>query len=294
MFMNEANYELLSQHYPIGHVNLIDKMDQGMTSEARLVVTTEGRYILRKLKNEDQGMTEYNIYKRLEPYKITPEIVLSKQETPYIRLDDSYYNLQRYIESYPRQSSIDFYQLGQTVSLFHYAMRDAHHIIGQKDRFCLQSMWDDVRELKNGFDIIQAIQHPVERAISYCHEKSGFIHADLGVWNILNASTGVYIIDFGEVRCGNPHFDLAAILTSTIDWDAEKEHSIASLREFYRGYLNNGNHVDATILQENFHLWMVRGMVATIKQFGINERTCKYCNMNMKRLHQFDDIIKQA
>ncbi|MFW5436797.1 hypothetical protein [Paenibacillus apiarius] len=231
--MIDSNYGLLSQHYPISRVLLIEKMGQGMTSEARLVVTTEGRYILRKLRDEEQGTTEYNIYKRLEPYKITPEIVLSKQEAPYIRLDDGCYNLQRYIESHPRQSSTDFYQLGQTVSLFHYAMRDTRHIIGQKDRFCLESMWDDVKELKNGFEIIQAIQHPVERAISYCHEMRGFIHADLGAWNILIGSTGVY-------------------------------------------------------------MWMVRGMVAIVKQFGMNERTRQYCNASMKRLHQIDDIIKQA
>src|SRR5690625_4689521 len=107
----------LSNYYPIKPVIEVKEISQGNTSNAKLIVTMDSKYILRKLKDSKQAMTEFIISKALSKQNISPTILLNKNDYPYIKDKDDVYNLQIYIENHiVKNKEIDFYNLGKTFS----------------------------------------------------------------------------------------------------------------------------------------------------------------------------------
>ncbi|WP_374015916.1 phosphotransferase [Paenibacillus thiaminolyticus] len=93
-------------------------MAQGTTSDAKLVTADTGRYILRRIRDEEQGRTEYEISRRLYPLDIAPEVLAAKEGLPYVQLGDAYYNLQRFIE-HEHHADVEHWndaELGRTLS----------------------------------------------------------------------------------------------------------------------------------------------------------------------------------
>jgi len=88
----------LERAYSIGQIIRIEPLAKGTSSDAKLVVASDGKYVLRKLKNELQGETEYKLANRLQSYNITPSILLAAEDV-CIKLDETYYNLQPYMDS---------------------------------------------------------------------------------------------------------------------------------------------------------------------------------------------------
>ena len=120
------------------------------------------------------------------------------------------------------------------------------------------------------------------------------IHADLGMWNIIYTQAGYCIIDFGEARHGNTHFDLAALLDSSVKWTTgEQEDRIRSLHSLIEGYMLYGKVVDADLLLENVHLWIMRGMVAIMDHYGLEQRTLQYCSRSMQKLTHMKEIVER-
>lgn len=66
---------------------------------------------------------------------------------------------------------------------------------------------------------------------------------------------------------------------------------VASLCDFQKGYLLNNDKFNWKDLKENLSLWFVRGIVATIINHGINERTSNYTKQILERKNGLDKII---
>ncbi|WP_254438350.1 phosphotransferase [Paenibacillus sp. DCT19] len=115
----------------------------------------------------------------------------------------------------------------------------------------------------------------------YQSTHTAVIHGDLGLWNVLFTESDMYIIDVGEVRSGNHHFDLAAILSSTCSSSitvCELEERMVQLE---RGYRSEGRDVNRVILYEQIHLWVIRGLLAIIREKGIIAPTIPYVERNL-------------
>lgn len=282
----------LERAYSIGQIIRIEPLAKGTSSDAKLVVASDGKYVLRKLKNELQGETEYKLANRLQSFNITPPILLAAEDV-CIKLDETYYNLQPYMDSIAREE-IDYFELGQTVGQMHLAMQHEDNIPEQPDRFDLDLTWNRVQKRYRDEEAewLCELQAPVTQAISYQHEKNGMIHADLGMWNVIYTHSGCRIIDFGEARYGNTHFDLAALLDSSVKWTGEQEDRIRSLHSFIEGYMLYGK-VDADLLLENIHLWIVRGVVVIIERYGLEQRTHQYCSRSMQKLTHMKEIVER-
>ncbi|WCF05747.1 aminoglycoside phosphotransferase family protein [Paenibacillus thiaminolyticus] len=215
-------------------------MAQGTSSDAKLVTTDAGRYILRRIRDDEQGRTEYEISRRLYPLDIAPEVLIAKEGLPYVQLDDACYNLQRFVEHEHLSDGEcwNYAEMGRTLSLFEREMTDIRSLTGQRDRFDLQPMWDEASASHAGDAVIRLLEEPVERCLGYAEKMSGYIHGDLGAWNLLLRKGRIYIIDFGEVRLGDSHFDAAA-LVSTAPGHASVEEAVNQLEDFCRGYEAN-------------------------------------------------------
>lgn len=284
----------VSNYYPISPVIEVKEISKGNTSNAKLVVTVDGKYILRKLKDSTQAITEFLISKALLKQNISPKILLSNKKQPYIKNNEDVYNLQIYVENDKDKSKeINFYNLGQTISLFHSKTKSITGIYEQNDRFSLDKMWMDLFQMKefNKLEYKSQLVTLIEKCIDYNFKNNCYIHGDLGVWNLLFNHSQIYIIDFGEVRKGNNHFDMSAVISSTIDWNKDENELITSLTDFRNGYISNFDTFNWKILKENFTLWFTRGIIALFINQGINDRTSSYVKLTMKRKDKLERII---
>jgi hypothetical protein len=65
----------ISNYYPIEPVIEVKEIINGNTSNAKLLLQKNGKYILRKLKDTKQAMTEFLISNELLKHNISPAIL---------------------------------------------------------------------------------------------------------------------------------------------------------------------------------------------------------------------------
>ncbi|WP_162297930.1 phosphotransferase [Halalkalibacillus sediminis] len=291
--MNLRELTRLSKDYAIKPVIGVQNITEGNTSEALTVITLDQKYILRKVKDREQAITEYHISEELNKRNVSPKILLSNNKEPFITINDSVYNLQIYIEHSQKPKEINFYQLGQTISLFHSSVHKVNGVHEQQDRFNLNKIWNELNKIDevSTINFKDQLTFKVDQCSNINHDNNCFIHGDLGIWNLIFSQKDIYIIDFGEVRRGNNHFDISAVITSSLDWNQNDNHIATYLTCFKNGYISNFQDFNWSVLRENITLWFTRGMVALLLNNGINDKTCMHAELMMERRERLDDII---
>ncbi|MBC5636243.1 phosphotransferase [Ornithinibacillus sp. BX22] len=286
--------EIVRNEYGISSIEEINKIESGISSNAKRIVTADGNYILRKVKSVEQAITEYKISQELRHDNLSSIIILNQDNAPYIKLNNEVYNLQTEIPNLLEKDNINFFELGKTIAIFHSRVQKIEGLFSQEDRFPLERMWDQVK-LNPNFDATEysgKLTKLVEQCLRYNHKDNCYIHGDLGKWNLLFDKSNIYIIDFGEVRRGNNHFDISAVLSSTINWSLGDEQLFLQVRQFKKGYVSNFQQWNNANLRESFHLWFTRGMVALLAQQGINERTNHAIHFMMKKCTRIETVFK--
>ena len=270
--MNEIIENILCD-YHIGNILNVKAVNKGNTSDASYVLSDQGQWVLRKLKNIEQGVIEYAISNILSNDNICPRIITTKSNIGYSYYQGSYYNLQEYIPSQHIKNDLGtFKKLGRILGILHSRLKDNIDLIEQEDRFPLEDLWKKTKnkwnDIRNQFDYsiftTSNFEELIYEMVTYQNIKNRFIHGDLGKWNLLYNSPKVYIIDFGEVRKGDNHFDVAAILTSMISFDLSDEFICKYLHAFHEEYKNYMEDFQWKKLQKNIQLWILRGILALL------------------------------
>ncbi|WP_440112852.1 phosphotransferase [Paenibacillus sp. QZ-Y1] len=288
------NIDFVAKGYDIGTILGGHPIQQGNTSKAMLVEARFGKFVLRKLRNEQQAWAEYKMYEALAPVNITPTMVLAKDSLPYITYKEEMYNLQVYIENVlPRSPiNVDFVRLGQVLSLFH---RVTSHleIAKQPDRFALPTLWSEVsREVTSSSSkCIHSLEEHTEQCLGYKAESIAIIHGDLGIWNWLFTKEDIYIIDVGEARRGDIHFDLAAALTSSLSSSVTESELGEIADQLEQGYTQESVSWSRKSLYEQMHVWVVRGLLALIRERGMVSQTIPYVQRNLELLKKFIHVL---
>ncbi|MGF7127563.1 hypothetical protein J2T56_002285 [Natronobacillus azotifigens] len=104
--------------------------------------------------------------------------------------------------------------------------------------------------------------------------------------------TKFILLIFGEVRKGNNHFDISAVISSCIDWNKSENELITSLIDFRNGYLSNFKAFNWNVLKESLALWFTRGILALFINNGVNEATSNYVELTIRRKTKLDRILK--
>lgn len=215
----------------------------------------------------DQAKVEYEVVRRLVENHISPEILLTRKGEPWIQVGKNVYNLQAFLPNkiYNYQG-IDYKHLGRNIGIFHKQISDVNPILSQPDRFNLKKEWTKLQEANMSLpkQVVDLINDAIENQLPV----TGFIHGDLGKWNLLFNYSRIHIIDFGEARRGNIHFDIAAIMLTMFDWQQPDMRLINQLRAFTEGYVLNNHPIIWGQLIIAINLWTARGIVVIINQFG--------------------------
>ncbi|ETT54393.1 phosphotransferase [Paenibacillus sp. FSL H7-689] len=287
-------FHYVAVHYDIGNIVGFSAIEHGNSSKAMLIESTQGKFVLRKLRNEQQAWIEYEMVQALASVNISPSIVQTKYEIPYITYNNEIYNLQIYIEDLlPRsQSNIDFVRLGQVIDLFH-RMTNHLKVAGMEDRFELSQLWREVSNvvLASSSEQIRMLAQLTEECLKFRKTNHSVIHGDLGMWNLLFTKESIYIIDFSEVRMDDHHFDLAAVLTSTIPSSTHRQELGKIMADFEDGYVQENADFNRRQLYEQLQVWMLRGFLAVIRERGDGPSTIGYVERKLKLLGMFERIL---
>lgn len=296
--MNTVFLEIV-QNYPISEVMDIQEVHLGMSSAARRVVTSSGSYILRCIRNSKQALTEYMVARALSEHNMTANILLTKCQKPYVAFEQGLYNLQEALphdESYCIKGYSVYYNLGTITARFHDLVKDLKDIYEQEDRFNLHKLWEKYKVSKALLS--KQIKEELVMLVVECKQLKlddiGYIHGDLGRWNLLFHEQDIYLIDFGEMRKGNNHFDIAALLTSSIDWNQNDEQIAKCIQEYQKGYTRFFHNFNWETLLACINLWNVRGLLAFITQYDrdMNDQEIQYIEQVLERGKRLAIIIQ--
>ena len=115
---------------------------------------------------------------------------------------------------------------------------------------------DDVVTLEERIRFIMGLEHLLD--------DTHIIHGDLGHWNMIWDGTCIYVIDFGECRLGDCHFDLAAVISCILSHSTNQLDFRRRFFLFKEAYEQNNQTVDLKKLRVCLYLWLLRGALASI------------------------------
>ena len=261
--------EFIEEFYDIGLIQRLEVMKQGTSSDAKYMESSAGQFVLRKLRNQQQAVNEERLHHVLSLQNISPAMVIARNGLSYVHWNNEIYNLQYYVEeTVPyKQATVEFIGFGNMLARFHHAAHKLE-IVDQPDRFALSLLWSQVCDEVRGSSsaMVCSLEEHVQQCSGYVVQSESVIHGDLGVWNMLFTKRGTFLIDFGEVRRGDPHFDVAAALTSMIPAKATENECLSVLEDMLSGYAEAGGMLTKERLYEQIHLWLLRGWLALIRE----------------------------
>ncbi|MMZ68001.1 hypothetical protein D1872_306460 [compost metagenome] len=90
---------------------------------------------------------------------------------------------------------------------------------------------------------------------------------------------------------GDRHFDLAAVITSSIPLTASRTEMEKSLSLFERGYAQEHGVWDNRRLFEQLHLWLLRGMLALVMDQGMSAPNVSCIERQLNILEEYKSLL---
>ena len=244
----------------------VSALQQGTTSDACLVETADGSYVLRKVSRE-AAKVEFAVSRLLAGSGMAAEILPTRMGQGWLEQDGACFNLQRRIAGNAIRScdAVTFRAAGCALGRMHRALSGCRDT-GVQDRFSLSALLARATArhafLRTQTPEAQTLHQLAARLRPLEDERVQLIHGDLGVWNMLRTRDGVAFIDFGEARQGHPYMDIAAAMTSllSLEQDGTRLASDASL--FLESYVSEVGPVNQPLLADYVSLWQLRGVLA--------------------------------
>ena len=167
----------------------VSALQQGTTSDACLVETADGSYVLRKVSRE-AAKVEFAVSRLLAGSGMAAEILPTRMGKGWLEQDGACFNLQRRIAENAIRScdAVTFRAAGCALGRMHRALSGCRDT-GVQDRFSLSALLARATArhafLRTQTPEAQTLRqlaarlHPLEDA------RVHLIHGDLGAWNML-------------------------------------------------------------------------------------------------------------
>lgn len=238
----------IEKHYALTIVK-IEPIGDGQTSQVLKITTDKDSYILKSQLNINVASNEFNCLNELSKIELSPEPVRTVEDEMFIDLNDSIYILMKYIEAdVIDKSKVDFHSLGKVIHVMHQNLTNIS-LLPTEDRFDETQMIESVenKTLKSVFF------NKFKEYNYHSTELNSIIHGDLGSWNLIQRDENIFMIDFGEIRDGDPYFDLAAVTESL-------KLNQSEVKQLLNGY---GNYDENSLkhLSNMRRKWSLRGIL---------------------------------
>lgn len=198
------NFENICEQHQLGRFHNAERAACGTASQVWKLETDGGIFVVRTLKDREQGEREWSVYRQLRNNGFTsmPTILVPCFEQ--------------------------------------------------------EGLWYQIQEYRSGTRPNPTLPGMVAKMAQFAKELSaampeGMIHGDLGPWNLLSDDSILRVIDFGEVRQGDPYFDYATLFAGIVN------HTVPELREQVCGAFLCELDCDRTHLLEQLHIWAEQG-----------------------------------
>lgn len=256
----ERVFKKICKAYNLGELREYTKLEGGTTADA-WKLTANGYFFVRTLRDKAQGELELavNIHLVKQDFYHMAVVFDTEDDEPALEVGGVWYQVQNFVLGTRPNPDLPGVAgaVARTVKELVSALSDCPPVRGD-DRFALAEAWQQGKEywplLKTEWTPEQA-EEMVSRCCGIAERDVQVIHGDLGLWNMIADRQGrISVIDFGEVRMGDPYFDYASALGSVINHTPE-DRRIAVCREFL-AELN----ADRTRLLEQLRLWVWRGL----------------------------------
>ena len=262
------NFKYLCQQYQLGRFRSAAELDPGTVAQVWRLVTDSGAFLVRTLKDEEQGEREWGIYQHLRARGFTamPAILV-----PCFEQGGLWYQVQEFCSG-TRPSPDRPGTAGRIAEMaveLTLAAEGCAVAVDLPDRFDLASVWMEHR-LNWPLLELPLLQTEADRRVAELSGVSGsrgqLIHGDLGLWNMLEEGGVIRVIDFGEARIGDPYFDLASALAGLINHSSPEKR-----RENAAGFLTacrERMELDMDRLTNQVFLWVWRGLAQCVREPG--------------------------
>lgn len=243
----------------------ITRINQGIMSKVYQVVTNDKSYILRDISKPEELFNHLEI-NQVDQCNITPKLIQTVDNQKYYQDKTHYILVQEYIEGHQIKVGDlnNLKTIGETVSRFSQQLQKGNFKI-IPDKFDLKIMYDTLKDnesilipVLNDFGFNESF---IQQIIEKNQDNQNIIHADLGIWNMIQQDNQVRIIDFGEIRKGSVVFDYASAFMYLINMNFLSIEEIMKYAEEYLSSLNN-QQIKLEVFYDYCLLWLLRGVVA--------------------------------
>ena len=244
----------------------VTPLRQGTTSDACLVETADGSYVLRRVSRE-AAEVEYVVSRLLADSGMAAEILPTRTGHGWLEQDGACFNLQRRIAGTAIRSydADTLRAAGCALGRMHMALSGCRDT-GVQDRFSMSALLARATTRHNFLQTrnpeAQMLHQLAARLRPLEDARVQLIHGDLGAWNMLRTRDGVAFVDFGEARQGHPYMDIAAALTSLLSLEQDETRLASDASLFLDSYVSEAGPVQRPLLTDYMNLWQLRGVLA--------------------------------
>lgn len=201
--------EFIEEIYGI-KIESLQPHGNGQTSDIYKIISYSGSYILKSHLNKQNAANEFYCLEALSKINLSARPLCTVNNRIYFKHGGLFYILMTYINTRDiKKTDLYYFKLGKAVKTMHYALSNLK-LTNVPDRFDEEQLINNIKS----DNIKKLIEQKYNDYKNYTSDISSIIHGDLGVWNLLMNDYKINIIDFGEVRYGDPFFDLAALTES--------------------------------------------------------------------------------
>ncbi len=297
--MREIAYNLIPM-WSLGNIRDLTPTNSGTSCDSFIVEAESGKYILRGLTSQRQAEQESAVSQILLETGIGARLIPTHQGTYYVPYGDRYYNLQTFLPGL-KPDFIDEQQViaaGKATAKLHSALAQSHYPFSDEDRFSTVPLLFRTQGISLPGVLFPEGKTTMEERVEYISElekqlsQNQVIHGDLGSWNMLFNGDKIHIIDFGECRTGDVHFDLAALTCSILAKCDNRDRFLRNFAKLLNSYEEIADPVDLRKLTICVYLWLLRGVLASIADIQDPSKAEKICQHFTSELLRFKFFTK--
>ncbi|CDN23476.1 phosphotransferase [Lacticaseibacillus rhamnosus] len=249
--------------YNLGHVTKTIPMTNGKSSKAWRVETISRPVLVKTVPSTEQALLEFALTQAIQDVDshLTPAILLTQAQQPFISVNRKIYQVQRFWEHHPSAPTLAaalncYLKIRKGLDQFDYDWQP-------QDPQPLQQLWQKqhAKLQQTQPTIYTHLVSQIELLLLLDSSQEAWVHGDLGRWNLLTMTNKqVGVIDFGQAHRGPRFLDFAALYHGFMPKQAV---ALSGYTEHFCRLAGISEGVRPLFLA-TVRLWLVKGLLVAV------------------------------